>query len=88
MRRVSGYAIDMVTVWVNPGLKSLHRLSLLYGNYIWEYFWKGPGLKVLQSLLWSALMSFIATTIVFAQLKIEFIDQRPRIEIPSPIKVY
>ena len=50
--------------------------ALLYGQYIWEYFWKAPGLKVVQMLLWAALISFIIcfTTIavVFASLRIDF----------------
>jgi hypothetical protein len=33
--------------------------ALLYGYYIWEYFWKAPGLKVLSMLLWAALISFL-----------------------------
>lgn len=37
----------------------LNTAFLLYGYYIWEYFWKAPGLKVLSMLLWAALISFL-----------------------------
>lgn len=50
---------------------------LVYAYYIWEYFWKGPGLKVISMLLWAALISFliffIVTVIVFASLDIDFL---------------
>ena len=63
---------------------------LLYGHSVWQYFWKGPGLKVLQMLLLATLISyticFTAIVIVFASLKIDLVQQRPY--IPPQIQVY
>jgi hypothetical protein len=52
-----------------------NTVVLLYAYYIWEYFWKGPGFKVVSMLLWAALISFlicyIVTLIVYDRLGIK-----------------
>jgi hypothetical protein len=50
--------------------------SLVYGYHIWQYFWGGPGNKVLAMLLLAGGISLVAgftvIIIVFASLNIDF----------------
>jgi hypothetical protein len=62
----------VLRVLLNIGLSTA---TLLYAYYVWQYFWKAPGLKVVSMLLWAALISFIicfaAIIVVFSSLDID-----------------
>ncbi len=65
-------SLDIIRIILNIGFSAS---VLIYASFIWQYFWKAPGNKVVSMLLWAALLSFIicfvAIILVFSSLNID-----------------